>query len=54
MIHGVESIALTDIARVAWVLQAVAAIAWSVALLRRTGMRRVLGYVGLVEEVSQR
>jgi hypothetical protein len=48
MIHVVESIALTDIARVAWVLQSVAAIAWSVALVRDAGMRRVVGYIGLV------
>ncbi|WP_199100206.1 hypothetical protein [Dyella sp. ASV21] len=48
MIHVVESIALTDIARVAWVLQSVAAIAWSVALLRDPGARRVVGYIGLV------
>lgn len=48
MIHVVEAIALTDIARVAWVLQSVAAIAWSVALLRDAGMRRAVGCVGLV------
>lgn len=48
MIHVVESIALTDTARVAWVLQSVAAIAWSVALLRDPGMRRVVGCIGLV------
>ena len=48
MIHVVESIALTDIARVAWVLQSVAAIAWSIALLRDAGPRRVTGCVGLV------
>lgn len=48
MIHVVESIALTDIARVAWVLQSAAAIAWSVALLRDAGMRRVVGCIGLV------
>ncbi|MHA6206248.1 hypothetical protein ACXU4B_17610 [Dyella soli] len=48
MIHVVESIALTDIARVAWVLQSVAAIAWSVALLRDPGTRRVVGCIGLV------
>ncbi|WP_267226289.1 hypothetical protein [Dyella silvae] len=48
MIHVVESVALTDIARVAWVLQSVAAIAWSVALLRDAGTRRAVGYIGLV------
>ena len=48
MLHVVESIALTDIARVAWVLQSVAAIAWSVALLRDAGMRRVVGCIGLI------
>lgn len=48
MIHVVESIALTDIARVAWVLQSVAAIAWSVALLRDAGLHRVIGCIGLV------
>jgi hypothetical protein len=48
MIHVVESVALTDIARIAWVLQSAAAIAWSVALLRDKGTRRVVGYIGLV------
>jgi len=48
MIHVVESIVLTDTARVAWVLQSAAAIAWSLALLRDAGMRRVVGYIGLV------
>lgn len=48
MIHVVESIALTDIARVAWVLQSAAAIAWSVALLRDAGLRRVIGCIGLL------
>jgi hypothetical protein len=48
MIHVVESIALTDTARVAWVLQSVAAIAWSIALLRDAGTRRVVGCIGLV------
>jgi hypothetical protein len=48
MIHVVESIVLTDTARVAWVLQSVAAIAWSLALLRDAGMRRVVGCIGLV------
>nr|WP_199044730.1 hypothetical protein [Dyella sp. ASV24] len=48
MIHVVESIALTDIARVAWVLQSVAAIAWSFALLRDAGIRRVVGCIGLI------
>lgn len=48
MIHVVESIALTDIARVAWVLQSVAAIAWAVALFRDAGTRRVVGCIGLI------
>lgn len=48
MIHVVEAIALTDIARVAWVLQSAAAIAWSVALLRDAGLRRVVGCIGLI------
>ena len=48
MIHVVESIVLTDTARVAWVLQSVAAIAWSMALLRDAGTRRVVGWIGLV------
>jgi hypothetical protein len=48
MIHVVESVVLTDVARVAWVLQSVAAMAWSVALLRDAGMRRVVGGIGLI------
>jgi hypothetical protein len=47
LIRALESVLLTDIARVAWVLQSVAAIAWSIALLRNRGLDRAVGIVGL-------
>lgn len=48
MIQTMAGVALTDIARVAWVCQSVAAVAWAYALLRERGLARVLGLVGLV------
>lgn len=48
MIQTMAGVALTDIARVAWVCQSVAAVAWAYALLREGGLARVLGMVGLV------
>ncbi|HZP67232.1 MAG TPA: hypothetical protein VFB32_13095 [Rudaea sp.] len=39
---------LPDLARVAWVFQSVAAVAWSCALLRERGMQRAAGVVGLL------
>jgi hypothetical protein len=48
MIQAIAGIALTDIARVAWVCQSVAAVAWSLALLRDAGLARKLGMAGLV------
>jgi hypothetical protein len=40
MIQAMAGVALTDIARVAWVCQSVAAVAWSLAMLRDAGGRR--------------
>lgn len=48
MIQTIAGIALTDIARVSWVCQSVAAVAWSLALLRDTGLARKVGMAGLV------
>lgn len=48
MIQAIAGVALTDIARVAWVCQSVAAVAWSLALLRDNGLARKVGMVGLV------
>ncbi|HEU4372222.1 MAG TPA: hypothetical protein VFS02_01960, partial [Telluria sp.] len=48
MIQTMAGVALTDIARVAWVCQSVAAVAWAYALLREGGLARMLGMVGLV------
>lgn len=48
MFQVLEGVALTDIARVAWVCQSVAAVAWSIALLREHGLARGLGSIGLV------
>jgi len=39
---------LPDLARVAWVFQSVAAIAWACALLRERGMQRAVGVIGLL------
>ena len=47
MIQAVAGVALTDIARVAWVCQSVAAVAWSLALLRDAGLARKAGVIGL-------
>lgn len=41
-------VALTDMARVGWVMQALAAIAWSVTMLGGQGWQRGAGGVGLV------
>jgi hypothetical protein len=48
MVQAVAGVALTDIARVAWVCQSVAAVAWACALLRERGLTRKLGMLGLV------
>jgi hypothetical protein len=51
MIQAIAGVALTDIARVAWVCQSLAAVAWSLALLRDAGLARKVGMVGLVAGV---
>lgn len=48
MIQAIAGVALTDIARVAWVCQSVAAVSWAYALLRERGLPRKLGMAGLV------
>jgi hypothetical protein len=48
MIQAIAGVALTDIARIAWVCESVAAVAWAWALLRERGLTRKLGMVGLV------
>jgi hypothetical protein len=48
MVQAVAGVALTDIARIAWVCQSVAAVAWASALLRERGLARKLGVIGLV------
>jgi hypothetical protein len=48
LIQVIAGIALTDIARVAWVCQSLAAVAWSLALLRDTGPARKVGMAGVV------
>lgn len=48
LIQAVAGVALTDIARVAWVCQSLAAVAWSLALLRDTGWARKVGMAGVV------
>ncbi|MBV8656971.1 MAG: hypothetical protein JO142_04015 [Burkholderiales bacterium] len=47
-VQTIEGVVLTDIARVAWVLQSIAAVAWSFALLRQAGVQRVIGSIGLL------
>jgi hypothetical protein len=48
IIRTLSGVLLPDLARVAWVFQSVAAIAWSIALLRERGMQRTVGAIGLV------
>lgn len=48
MIQTMAGVALTDIARVAWICQSVAAVAWAYALLREGGLARMLGMIGIV------
>jgi len=48
MIQAMAGVALIDIARVAWVCQSLAAVAWSLALLDSEGWMRKAGMAGLV------
>jgi hypothetical protein len=48
LVQVIAGVALTDIARFAWVCQSLAAVAWSLALLRETGLARKLGVTGLI------
>jgi hypothetical protein len=48
IINTLSGVLLPDLARVAWVFQSVAAVAWSIALLRDRGMQRTVGAIGLV------
>jgi len=48
LIQVMTGVVLTDIARVAWVCQSLAAVAWSLALLRDTGAMRKAGMAGVV------
>ncbi|MDB5949027.1 MAG: hypothetical protein JWR65_882 [Massilia sp.] len=48
MIQAMAGVAFTDIARVAWICQSVAAVAQACAMLRESGFARKLGVVGLV------
>jgi hypothetical protein len=41
-------VVLNDLAKLGWILQAIAAFAWSVVLLRMPGRERMVGVVGLV------
>lgn len=48
LVQVVENIVLTDIARISWVLESVAVVGWSVALLADGGFRRKIGALGMV------
>ena len=48
IINTFSGVLLPDLARVAWVFQSVAAIAWACALMRERGMPRAAGIVGLL------
>jgi hypothetical protein len=41
-------IALTDLARLGWMLQAFGALAWSIVLVPQRGLERVVGAIGVV------
>ncbi|WP_198117662.1 hypothetical protein [Massilia rhizosphaerae] len=51
MIQALAGVALTDIARVAWVCQSLAAVAWSLAMVRDAGPARNAGLAGLATGV---
>jgi hypothetical protein len=48
LVQAIAGVALTDIARVAWVCQSLAALGWAWAMLGEPGLARKLGMVGLV------
>lgn len=48
LVAAIEGVALTDIARVAWVCQSIAALAWAWAMLAEGGLARKLGVAGLL------
>lgn len=48
IVNTLSGVLLPDLARVAWVFQSVAAIAWSCALLRERGTQRAMGVIGLL------
>ena len=48
IINTLSGVMLPDLARVAWVFQSVAALAWSWALLQESGLSRRIGVVGLL------
>ena len=48
IVNVLSGVLLPDLARVAWVLQSVAAVAWACALLRERGMPRAIGVIGLL------
>ena len=48
IVNALSGVLLPDLARVSWVLQSAAAVAWSVAMLRDRGMQRAVGCIGLL------
>jgi hypothetical protein len=48
IIGTLSGVVLTDVARVAWVFQSIAAVSWAFALLPERGFRRVIGVIGLL------
>ena len=48
IINTLSGVLLPDLARVAWVFQSVAAVAWSIALLHERGVPRTVGCIGLI------
>jgi len=48
LVQAIAGVALSDIARVAWVFQSIAALAWAWALLGEGGLARKLGMAGLI------
>jgi hypothetical protein len=48
IVNTLSGVLLPDLARVAWVFQSVAAVAWSCALLRERGIQRAAGVIGLL------
>lgn len=49
MIQTMAGVVLIDIAKIAWILQSLAALLWAIALLQEKGWKRAIGILGLMD-----